>query len=172
MNHGDAEITEVSRRIFLVMKERREVRDLRWTGLLGAVLGALVVGACEEKPVCYEGDQQACTCDDGQCGFAACDVGADAYGACGSCGQVPKPAGTTTVACEEIPAAGGGGGGAGGAPALLAFMETCSKDEECETGLCHTFNAKGPKCSMPCQSDGDCPSPSPGCNMMGVCKAP
>jgi hypothetical protein len=155
------------------MRKRREVHGgsgapgalLRWTLLLGVLL----VGACEEKPLCYEGDQQACTCDDGQCGFAACDVGANAYGACGSCGQVPAPA-DSDVSCEDLGT--GGGGGEGGAPALLAFMETCSNDEECETGLCHTFNAKGPKCSMPCQSDGDCPDPSPGCNNMGVCKAP
>ena len=112
---------------------------------------------------------QACTCDDGQCGFAACDVSANAYGACGSCGEVPAPA-DSSVSCES-PGTGGGGGG-GGAPALLGFLETGSGDAECETGYCHKFNAKGPNGSMPCQSDGDCPTPSPGCNNMGVCKAP
>ena len=136
-------------------------------------LAALLSGACDEAPACYEGDQQACTCDDGTCGFAACDVAANGFGACGSCGLVPTPAGSTTLACGEPEGGGdGGAGGAGGAPPLLGFLETCEGDEQCETGLCHTFNAKGPKCSMPCQNDGDCPSPSPGCNMMGVCKAP
>ncbi len=153
------------------MKRRREVRDLRWA----ALLGVLLVSACDEKPVCYEGDQLACTCDDGQCGFAACDVGANAYGACGSCGQVPAPA-NSAVLVRGLGTEGGGNGGdggrrrAGGLPGLPG--DVLEEDEQCETGLCHTFNAKGPKCSKPCQSDGDCPDPSPGCNIMGVCKAP
>lgn len=138
-------------------------RAARWL----LALSALLSGACDATPVCYEGDKQACTCDDEQCGFATCDVAANEYGACGSCGLVPTATGTT-LACEKE----GGGGGAGGAPPLLAFLETCESDEECETGLCHNFNAKGPKCTMACQTDGDCPEPSPGCNMMGVCKAP
>ena len=151
------------------MKERRERTER--SGARGAVLvGALLLGGCGEVPVCFEGDMQACTCDDGQCGFAACDVAANAYGACGSCGEVPAPA-DKSVSCEDVSGTGGGGG-TGGAPPLLGFLETCSKNEECETGYCHTFNAKGPKCSTPCQSDGDCPAPSPGCNNMGVCKAP
>jgi len=74
---------------------------------------------------------------------------------------------------------GGGGaaagaaaaGGAGGAP-KKGFLEDCTLDEECETGLCQNFPSKGPKCSQLCSSPADCPPPSPGCNMMGVCKAP
>ena len=67
---------------------------------------------------------------------------------------------------------GAGAGAAGGGAALLGFMETCVQDEDCESGLCHVYNAKGPKCTLACQVDADCPSPSPGCNNMGVCKAP
>jgi hypothetical protein len=127
-------------------------------------------GACAERRTCYEGDFIACTCDDGRAGFAACDVAADEHSACGSCGEVPGAPFTSSGGAGGS----GGSGGAGGAggSALLGFLETCTKDEECETGLCHTFNAKGPKCSQPCQADADCPPPSPGCNMMGICKAP
>jgi hypothetical protein len=121
------------------------------------LLALVLLGGCSERRTCYEGDFAPCTCNDGKAGYAACDVASDAFGACGYCGTVPRPS-----ECE-------GGGGSGG---LLGFMETCAADSECETGYCHNFNAKGPKCTMSCQVDSDCPCPSPGCNMMGVCKAP
>jgi hypothetical protein len=54
----------------------------------------------------------------------------------------------------------------------LGFMEACATDEQCTTGLCYPFNARGPHCSHPCTVDGDCEAPSPGCNGMGVCKVP
>lgn len=127
------------------------------------LLAVLLAAGCSPQRTCYEGDFVACTCDDGKPGYAACDVASDSFGACGHCGAVPS---ATTAACE------GGAGGGGGSDGLLGFMETCTEDQECETGLCHKYNAKGPKCTIPCQADGDCPCPSPGCNMMGVCKAP
>ena len=127
-------------------------------------------GGCSSPSTCYEGDFIACECDDGRRGYAACDVAADRYGACGSCGAA-LPGGSAVPTGGGGAAPTGGAGGTGGA-ALLGFMETCTEDEECESGLCHNYNAKGPKCTIPCQSDGDCPLPSPGCNNMGVCKAP
>ncbi len=130
----------------------------------------LLAPGCSEPRSCYEGDFVACTCDDGRAGFAACDAANDALGTCGSCGVVPGAI-TGSGGGSGGGGAGGGGGGAGGA-ALLGFMETCVQDEDCESGLCHVYNAKGPKCTLPCQVDADCPVPSPGCNMMGVCKAP
>jgi hypothetical protein len=59
-----------------------------------------------------------------------------------------------------------------GAP--LPFMSECvlGMDDACETGLCFDFNTKGPHCTHECTVDTDCEAPSPGCNGMGVCKAP
>jgi hypothetical protein len=56
----------------------------------------------------------------------------------------------------------------------LPFMSECTlgEDEQCETGLCYNFNMKGPHCTHACEVDADCEAPSPGCNGMGVCKAP
>ncbi|MBK8252819.1 MAG: hypothetical protein IPK82_09140 [Polyangiaceae bacterium] len=116
----------------------------------------LLIG-CSPKQACYEGDYMACTCDNGQPGFAACDVDADAYGECAYCGSVPG----LTI----------GQGGTGGSE-LAAFMDNCTQNSDCETGLCFNYTSKGPKCTLPCESDTDCPSPSPGCNNKGVCKAP
>jgi len=137
---------------------------------------AILAGACAEKRACYSGDFEACTCADGRAGFAACDVEGDAYGACGSCGEVP---GLTGSAASGGGGSGGGtSGGTGGSQNLttssskLGFLETCTVDEDCESGICHVYTAKGPKCTLACQTASDCPPPSPGCNNMGVCKAP
>ncbi len=137
-------------------------------GLLAAVL---LAGACSEQPACYAGDFRACTCADGRRGFAACDAAADAYGACASCGLVP---GATWTASSGGGAGSGGAGGAGGATTTtkLGFMETCAVDEDCESGICHVYTAKGPRCTLHCQTAADCPPPSVGCNNMGFCKAP
>lgn len=114
---------------------------------------------CERETRCYPGDYQACECAGGADGYAQCnDAGSD-YGACDCTSGVP---GATDA----------GGGGAGGGGGLLPFMATCGANEDCASGLCHTYNAKGPKCTLPCQTDNQCPAPSPGCNNMGVCKAP
>ncbi len=53
-----------------------------------------------------------------------------------------------------------------------AYMEPCTTNEECDTGLCFDFSAKGPHCTTTCELDLECPEPSPGCNGKGVCKAP
>lgn len=77
---------------------------------------------------------------------------------------------------------GGDDGGPGGADAsvtgTIQYMETCDiTDDQCDRSVdpdlvCFNFNAKGPHCTHPCGGDGDCDAPSPGCNNMGVCKAP
>jgi hypothetical protein len=55
---------------------------------------------------------------------------------------------------------------------LLPFMSMCVENEDCESGLCYSFNAAGPHCTHSCTLDTDCEDPSPGCNGMGVCKRP
>lgn len=58
----------------------------------------------------------------------------------------------------------------------LGFMEECDPaDDQCDSSMelfCFGFNAKGPHCTHECTSPDQCGDPSPGCNNMGVCKAP
>ena len=78
---------------------------------------------------------------------------------------------TTGGGSEPTPPDGPVPSGDGG---LIPFMEACTLgiDEQCDTGLCFDFNTKGPHCTHACAVDTDCAAPSPGCNGMGVCKAP
>lgn len=115
-----------------------------------------------ERP-CYPGDFIACTCEDEQPGYAACNTDGTAYGACEYCGTTPG---------EASGGAGGSGGSGGSGGALLPYMSPCETDEQCETNLCFPFNAKGPHCTQACDGADDCPPPSPGCSNMSVCKAP
>lgn len=124
----------------------------------------LVQSGCDDlERECYPGDFVACECDDGKDGYAQCDAEGTAYGACGYCGTTPGAPGSE---------GGGGAGGGEGGGELLPFMSACEQDEQCSTGLCFNFAAKGPHCSHPCESAADCEPPSTGCNGMGVCKAP
>ena len=66
----------------------------------------------------------------------------------------------------------GTGGGAGASASLKGFLEACEADQECTTGVCFDFTAKGKHCSKACTQDSDCESPSPGCNGMGYCRLP
>lgn len=129
-----------------------------------ALLAAAAIGAaaCEVDSgrECYPGDWLACTCGADR-GYQQCDPEGAGYGACDCSGAIPGLAAS----------AGAGSGGSGGA-ALLPFMSACDADAECQTGLCYTFAAKGDFCSQPCVDSAECPPPSTGCNMMGVCKAP
>jgi hypothetical protein len=140
--------------------------------VLGAALGALllVVAACGEGSGgagCLPEDVERCTCADGRSGFAVCDPkSGSSYGAC-NCAldaspYLPEPA-------EAGPDTGAGDGG-------LSFMSPCSQAAgapQCPSGTsCDNFPAKGPHCSKPCHVPTDCPAPSPGCNLMGICKAP
>ena len=142
--------------------------------IVGVVLGGLVLvaAACGEGSGgagCLPEDVERCTCADGRAGFSVCDpkVGSS-YGACDceldASPYLPEPA--------EAGADGAGEGSAGG----LSFTSPCSLSAgapQCPVGTsCDAFPAKGPHCSKPCRVATDCPAPSPGCNLMGVCKAP
>jgi hypothetical protein len=137
---------------------------LRLVALLLAV--ALAVASCvESERACYPSDWLACECANGKPGYQQCDAEGAGYGACDCSGMIPGlPTSTSS--------GGGSGSGGEGGSDKVGFMEPCTSNEQCETGLCHPFNAKGPHCSLPCGADAECPPPSPGCNNMGVCKAP
>lgn len=137
------------------------VRIAVWfRGAALAALAALAHAAClESDQACYPSDWRACTCDDGKDGYQQCEGTGAGYNACDCSGAIPG-VGTGGDTC-----AGEGEGD-------LAFMCACTTNDECESGLCHPFNMKGPHCSLPCAMDSECPPPSPGCNNMGVCKAP
>lgn len=147
-------------------------------GLTGLAALVLVV-ACNESDAsdattpCLPEDVERCTCDDGRSGFEVCPPdGGGGYGACDcdldASPYLPEPEEASTEAGEE----GGEGGGDGG----LMFMSACSTAAgapQCPPGTsCDDFPAKGQFCSKPCTEATDCPPPSPGCNMMGICKAP
>jgi hypothetical protein len=149
---------------------------LRERLLAGALsLSAVVVVACGEgngATDCLPEDVERCTCDDGRSGFTVCDPEAGAfYGAC-NCEIDASPylpeAGFEAGEPDGASDAGGDGG--------LMFMSACSMEPgapQCPPGTsCDAFPAKGPHCSKPCKEATDCPAPSPGCNMMGICKAP
>ena len=95
--------------------------------------------------------------------FAACA----ALGACSDSGTSGPDA--QAAAGPDAQAASGPD-----AAAKLPFMSQCTlgMNDACETGLCFDFNSKGTYCTHACSTDADCEDPSPGCNGMGVCKAP
>lgn len=127
---------------------------------LGCLLWATLV-ACEEDPrACYAGDYAQCACDGGALGYASCTADS-VFGPC-VCGE-----GVPGVDASGVDAAGDGGDAA---PPKLPFLAPCGEDEQCETGLCYPFNAKGPHCSKACSGPADCPAPSPGCSGKGICK--
>ena len=159
---------------------RISLRILDRTGLAALFLviafAALApLAACGEgKPgagaACLPEDVERCSCADGRSGFMVCDPEAGAfYGAC-NCELDASP--YLPEAGVEASVSSDGGMGDGG----LMFMSPCSMasgSPPCPPGTsCDDFPAKGPHCSKRCKEATDCPSPSPGCNMMGVCKAP
>jgi hypothetical protein len=73
------------------------------------------------------------------------------------------------VACSEDDGPGGPDATATGD---LPFLAACTASEQCASGLCFNFNARGLYCTHACESGAQCESPSPGCNNMNVCKAP
>ena len=118
--------------------------------------------ACRaSNPSCYEGDYVACDCAGASSpGFAKC--GADErFSACVCNGTVPGYDGSFYEDAASD---------AGSATGKVPFLGACQKNEDCETGLCFSFNAKGPHCSIACSAVPVCPAPSPGCSGMGVCK--
>lgn len=154
----------------------RHARDRGRAGGRGlALVACLVVAACGEgngATRCLPEDVERCTCADGRSGYEVCDPNAGAfYGACNcdvdAAPYLPVPPDAAVEGDSDTD--GGDGGG-------LSFMSPCSMAPgapQCPAGTsCDEFPAKGPHCSKPCKEATDCPPPSPGCNMMGVCKAP
>jgi hypothetical protein len=86
--------------------------------------------------------------------------------------------GLAATGCEEDhgksapPAADASPATQDAAPGQLEYLEACQTNEQCQSGLCFNFNQKGPHCTKECTTAAECPAPSPGCNGMGVCKAP
>ncbi|WP_394820638.1 hypothetical protein [Pendulispora albinea] len=136
--------------------------------LVAWLIGSLALLACSnhDAPSCYRGEFLTCACNGARSGLAMCLADESGYGTCDCSGAVPG-------LDASVPPPGEGDAGAGDASGgKLPFMSGCDQNEQCETGLCFPFNAKGPHCSKRCAGDGDCPSPSPGCNNQKVCKAP
>ena len=138
--------------------------------LAAAALGVLFACAAD-RPICYAGDHVGCTCVGDVHGYQICNAGGEGYGACVCDGTTPGLDASTpsTPAVDAAPEASAEAG------AKKAFLAPCTDAEECASGLCQQFPAKGSLCSNRCtvQTAGvDCPPPSPGCNPQGVCKAP
>src|SRR5262245_24565198 len=67
-------------------------------------------------------------------------------------------------------------------PSSRMFLETCEDATDCQpgpgadAGICNFYPARNELlCTRACTTataSVDCPSPSPGCNNMGVCRAP
>lgn len=85
-----------------------------------------------------------------------------------------------SAACSD-----GGGTTDGGepdanyAPGSQPFLQPCHTAVDCavpsgaDAGVCGAFPNKGGNlCTKACTVAADCPSPSPGCNNMGICMAP
>jgi hypothetical protein len=136
-------------------------------GSLLVALASVIVLACnieaDRGEPCYPGDFRACTCDTGDHGLAQC--GADGGAGYGACNCTP-PVDAGIDASNDAESDGAAESG------LLGFLSPCSKNEVCSTGLCFPFIAKGPHCTKTCQTDSDCPPPSPGCSNNKVCKLP
>jgi hypothetical protein len=54
----------------------------------------------------------------------------------------------------------------------LPFGAPCQSDAQCASGVCFDYTVRGTLCTKKCSTNGDCPSPSPGCNGQGVCRMP
>ena len=136
------------------------------------LLAALASPACQTNGArCAPGDYVTCACPTPVKGFARCAPSGSEYSLCNCSGDVPPGVVDLEAGAPSRDGAASDDGG-DGASAKLPFMSPCEKDEQCETGLCFVFNAKGPRCSKGCQVDSECPAPSTGCNLQGICKSP
>jgi hypothetical protein len=131
--------------------------------LVGPGVFVVIVAACGGSStggqLCSPGDTKPCTCADGTSGLQTCNTAdGGGYGAC---------------ACN----ADGGEDGAVGDGGPAGFVQPCQFADggmgNCDTGLtCFNFPNRGHYCTHACSTSADCAAPSPGCNGMGVCKAP
>ena len=159
------------------MPKKQASDRLRAVVVASAIALLLAVAACTEgnsATACLPEDVERCSCNDGRQGFEVCDPEAGAsYSAC-NCDLDASPylpeAGGPEASDDGTEGDGNDGGGG------LVFMSSCSTAlgaPPCPAGTsCDDFPAKGQFCSKPCKVAMDCPAPSTGCNMMGVCKAP
>lgn len=137
---------------------------------LGASALALVwlVGCSQEATPCYPGDYVACACGAEPRGVAVCGAAGAGYETCDCSGAITaKLRDALEASAQAAVDAGERDSGS-----LTPFMSPCETNEECTTGLCFAFNAKGPHCSKTCRVTSDCEAPSTGCSLMGVCKVP
>jgi len=142
--------------------------------VLGTTLFAIVgiaVACSPSYPACYRGEYQRCSCPNGASGYQACDVTEGAYLACTCDGTTPGVDGGRDAATPDAatPDAGEAGLASGG-----AYMMACGLNGTCAApgGICVEFGTRGKICTKPCTQATDCPAPSPGCNMQGICRAP
>jgi hypothetical protein len=52
----------------------------------------------------------------------------------------------------------------------LGFGASCWDNAQCASDLCFDYKVRGTFCTQVCTTNADCPSGSPGCNGMGVCR--
>lgn len=52
----------------------------------------------------------------------------------------------------------------------LGFGASCWDNAQCASDLCFDYKVRGQFCSQICTQNADCPTASPGCNGMGVCR--
>jgi hypothetical protein len=138
----------------------------RFSSLLCAAVLVIIATACggssTSGQACSPGDTKPCTCPGGTSGLQTCDTAdGGGYGAC---------------ACTTD-GGGDGAAGDGGPMGPAGFMQPCQFADggmgNCDMGLmCFNFPNRGHFCTHSCSTAVDCASPSPGCNGMGVCKAP
>ena len=55
-------------------------------------------------------------------------------------------------------------------PAILPFAASCWDNAQCASMICFDFKVRGTFCTQKCATNAECPSQSPGCNGMGVCR--
>lgn len=141
---------------------------LRLAGSAVMIFVGWSVGCSEKATPCSPGDYVPCDCGSDPAGVSQCTKTGEGYGTCDCSGTVAaKLRDALDASTQAAPDAE-----AREAGSLIPFMGPCEKDEQCTTGLCFSFNAKGPHCSKPCTGAGDCEAPSTGCSGMSVCKVP
>lgn len=130
--------------------------------VLAAVASALLaIAACQEDfQDCYGQDLVACSCSNGDPGYAKCGPGGTYAGsACVCDGTTP---GIDAGACTRP-------GGPDASGTFKKDFEPCATADECEGCRCESFQDKL-ACTRACATDADCPDA--GCNQRGVCRHP
>ena len=153
-------------------------RRRRRVGSSGSTLFALVAAAAflaacasssSSSQTCSPGDTMACTCGSTP-GLQTCNANGSAYGACNCTadagGDAEVDAGPAKFMQPCVPSMmlADGGAGSGG-------MGNCDPSAS-PALICFIFPNRGNYCTHTCTVATDCAAPSPGCNGMGVCKAP